>query len=79
MGLLQRRRTKQDARAYAVCLGNKEGADVRDFQNVFFVDKSVTVQADNGAARLPVSCGEGAYVLSGGARTMKGRSANIEM
>jgi hypothetical protein len=68
-----------DARAYAVCLGNKEGADVRDFQNVFFVDKNVTVQADNGAARLPVSCGEGAYVLAGGARTIKGRSANIEM
>jgi hypothetical protein len=70
-----------EARAYAVCLGGgKEGADIRDFQNVYFVDKDVTVKADNGAARLPVSCGgEGAYVLAGGVRTVKGRPANIEM
>jgi hypothetical protein len=69
-----------DARAHAVCLGTKEGIDIRDFQNVYFVDKEVTVKADHGVVRLPVSCGgERAYVLSGGARTVKGRSANIEM
>ena len=69
-----------DARTYAICLGTKEGVDIRDFQNVYFVEKDVTVQADNGAARVPVGCGgAGAYVLSGGARTVKGRSANIEM
>ncbi len=39
-----------DARTYAVCLGTKEGVDIRDFQNVYFVDKDVTVKADNGTA-----------------------------
>ena len=68
-----------EARAYAVCLGAKEGVDIRDFQNVHFVDKDVTVPADNGTARLPVSCGEGSYALAGGARTVKGRAANVEM
>ena len=28
-----------DARAYAVCLGSKEGADIRDYQTVYFVDQ----------------------------------------
>jgi hypothetical protein len=69
-----------EGRTYAVCLGTKEGADIRDFQNVYFVDKQVTVKAENGEARLPISCGsEGSYVLSGGARTVKGRPANVEM
>jgi hypothetical protein len=69
-----------DARTYAICLGTKEGVDIRDFQNVYFVEKDVTVQADNGAVRLAVGCGDaGAYVLSGGSRTVKGRSANVEM
>ena len=69
-----------EARAYAVCLGSKEGVDIRDFQNVYFVDKDVTVKSDSGTARQSVGCGgEGAYVLAGGVRTVKGRSANIEM
>jgi hypothetical protein len=69
-----------DARTYAVCLGAKEGADIRDFKTVYSVEKDVTVPADNGSAREPIGCGtDGAYVLGGGSRTVKGRSANIEM
>lgn len=69
-----------DARAYAVCLGSKEGADIRNFQNVYFASQDVTVAADNGTARQAVSCGgEGSYVLSGGSRTVKGRAANVEI
>ena len=69
-----------NARAYAICLGTKEGVDIRNFQNVYFVAQDVTVKADNGTARQSVGCGDpGSYVLSGGARTVKGRSANVEM
>jgi hypothetical protein len=69
-----------DARAYAVCLGTKDGVDIRNFQSVYFVSQDVTVTADNGTARQSVGCGgAGSYVLSGGSRTMKGRSANVEM
>ena len=72
--------TPADARAYAVCLGSKDGADIRNYQNIYYVGKDVQVVADNGAAKETVSCGgEGAYVLAGGSRTVKGRSANIEM
>ena len=72
--------TPADARAYAVCLGSKEGADIRDFQTIYYVAKDVPVKADNGEAKETVSCGaEGAYVLAGGTRTVKGRSANVEM
>jgi hypothetical protein len=68
-----------EARTYAVCLGSKEGVDIRNFQNISFVERDVTVAPENGVARSAVSCGEGAYVLSGGARTMKGRTANVEV
>ena len=69
-----------DARAYAVCLGSKEGADIRNFQNIHYVAKDVLVQADNGMAKEAVSCGgDGAYVLAGGTRTVKGRGGNVEM
>lgn len=69
-----------DGRAYAVCLGTKEGADIRYFQNVFFASADVTVKADQGVVRQSVPCrDQGAYVLAGGSRTLKGRSANIEM
>ena len=38
------------------------------------------MKADNGEAKEAIGCGgEGAYVLAGGARTVKGRSANVEM
>jgi hypothetical protein len=66
------------ARTYAICLGTKEGADIRDYQTVFTVEKDVPVAADNGTARQAVGCGDGAYVLGGGTHTIKGRSANIE-
>jgi hypothetical protein len=69
-----------DARAYAVCLGTKEGVDIRNFQSVYFVSQDVTVTADNGTARQSVGCGGAdSYVLSGGSRTVKGRSANVEI
>ena len=72
--------TAADARAYAVCLGSKEGADIRNFQNIYYVGKDVLVKAENGEAKEAIGCGsEGAYVLAGGSRTVKGRSANIEM
>lgn len=69
-----------EVRAHAICLGTKEGADIRDFQNVYFASAEVTVKADNGTARQALPCGEaGAYVLAGGARTVKGRSASVEI
>ena len=68
-----------EGRTYAVCLSTKDGADIRNFQSIYFVDKQITVKAENGEARSAVSCGEGGYVLSGGARTVKGRPANVEM
>jgi hypothetical protein len=68
-----------DARAYAVCLGTKEGVDIRDFQKIYFVEDNVTVKADQGTARESVACGQGGYALAGGARTAKGRSGNIEL
>ena len=72
--------TPADARAYAVCLGSKEGADIRNFQNIYYVGKDVLVKAENGEAKEAIGCGsEGAYVLAGGSRTVKGRSANVEM
>jgi hypothetical protein len=71
--------TAADVRAYAVCLGSKEGADIRNFQTIYFVSKDVQVVSDNGAAKETVGCGDGAYVLAGGSRTVKGRAANIEM
>jgi hypothetical protein len=67
-----------DVRAYAVCLGSKEGVDVRNYKNVFFPETEVPVMAENGTARQTVSCGENAYVLSGGSRTTRGRSAMVE-
>jgi hypothetical protein len=68
-----------EGRTYAVCLGTKDGADIRNFQSIYFVDKQITIKAENGEARLPVNCDEGSYVLSGGARTVKGRPANVEL
>jgi hypothetical protein len=68
-----------DARTHAVCLGTKEGVDIRGFQTVYFASQDVTVKADNGAVRQSVGCGEGSYVLSGGSRTVKGRAANVEI
>jgi hypothetical protein len=69
-----------EARAHAVCLGAKEGADIRDFQTVYFVEKDVPVKHSNGVARQSVGCGgDQAYALAGGMRTIRGRMASIEM
>lgn len=68
-----------EGRAYAVCLGTKEGADIRNFQTIQFVDQEVVVKAENGTARQAISCGDGSYVLSGGARTIKGPRGTVEV
>jgi hypothetical protein len=70
-----------DARTYAVCLGPSggEGIDIRDFHSVAFVTKDVPVKFGGGTARESISCGGGSYVLSGGARTFRGRSASVEI
>jgi hypothetical protein len=69
-----------DARIYAVCLGGKEGIDVSAYKYVYFASSDVIVKFGNGAARQSVSCGEkDSYVLAGGARAIKGRSASIEI
>jgi hypothetical protein len=68
-----------DGRAYAVCLGTKEGVDIRNFQTIHFVDQEVLVKAENGTARQTIGCGDGSYVLSGGTRTVKGRRDAVEV
>lgn len=69
-----------DARAYAICLGNKEGVDIHDLKTVYFVTADVAVKPENGTARQAVSCqDQGSYVLGGGARTIKGRSPDVEI
>ena len=69
-----------DARAYAVCLGNNEGVNIRDYKSVFFVSKDVSVKYGGDAARESVGCGrEQSYVIAGGSRTVRGRSAVVEM
>jgi hypothetical protein len=47
-----------DVRAYAICLGGKEGADIRNYQTVYFADTTATVKAGNGVVRQSVGCGE---------------------
>jgi hypothetical protein len=67
-----------DVRAYAICLGNKDGVDIHDFKNVYFAETEVPVKAENGTARQSVGCGANAYVLGGGSRTVRGRTAMVE-
>jgi hypothetical protein len=67
-----------DVRAYAVCLADKDGVDIRNYQNVFFVEADVVVKGDS-TAKQSVGCGDQAYVLSGGSHTTRGRSATVEM
>jgi hypothetical protein len=69
-----------EARAHAVCLGNKDGVDIRGYKNIYFAEADVTVKADQGVVRQSVGCKEqGAYVLAGGMRAARGRSASLEM
>jgi hypothetical protein len=67
-----------DVRAYAICLGNKDGVDIRNLKTIYFASADVAIKADNGTARQSVACGEQAYVLGGGSRTIRGRSASVE-
>jgi len=69
-----------EARAYAVCLGSKDGVDIRGHQTVYFAEADVVVKAENGVARQSVSCRDaGAYVLSGGLRAIRGQRASLEI
>ena len=69
-----------DARVHAVCLGpsSGEGVDIRDARTIYFVTQDVPVKYGT-SARQSVGCGDGGHVLSGGARTFRGRSANVEI
>ena len=68
-------------RTYALCLGpsSGEGIDIRDYHFVYFATKDVPVKFGGGTAKQSVGCGNGAYVLAGGVRTARGRSANVEI
>ncbi len=69
-----------DARTYAVCLGTKEGVDIRDFQNCISSKPGRDGESRQRAPRGNRSvAAQGGYVLAGGMRTVKGRSANVEM
>lgn len=69
-----------EARAHAVCIGTKDGAEMRGSQTVYFAEADVPVKAENGTARQSVSCREqGAYVISGGVRSVRGQRAFLEM
>jgi hypothetical protein len=70
-----------DGRTYAVCLGpsNGEGVDIRDARTVYFATKDVPVKFGGGTAKQSVGCGDGAYVLAGGARTSRGRGVAVEI
>jgi hypothetical protein len=69
-----------DARAYAVCLGGRDGADMRGYQTVYFSEADVTVKSENGVARQSISCrDQGAYVIAGGLRSIRGQRASLEM
>jgi hypothetical protein len=69
-----------EVRAHAVCLGTNEGVNIRDYQTVYFVGKNVTVKYGDAVVRQSVGCGgDPAYVLAGGARTIRGRGASVEM
>jgi hypothetical protein len=69
-----------DARAYAVCLGSKEGVDVGGYKTIYFAEADAPVKYGDGMARQSVSCGDkDSYVLAGGVRAIRGRSASIEV
>jgi hypothetical protein len=68
-----------EARIYALCLGTKEGVDIKNFHSITFAEKDMLVAPDNAVGKTTVPCAEGSYVLAGGSRTYRGRSANVEM
>ena len=46
---------------------------------MYFAEGEALVKADNGTARQSVKCGEDSYILSGGLRSIRGRSASLEL
>jgi hypothetical protein len=69
-----------DARIYTICLSNKDGADIRNYKTVYFAEAQAVVKADNGTTRESVKCGEpDSYIISGGMRSIRGRSASLEL
>src|SRR6185436_13597172 len=62
------------------CIGAKDGVDIRGYQTVYFAEADVVVKAENGVARQSVRCRDpGAYVLAGGLRGIRGKSASLEL
>ena len=69
-----------DARIYTICLSNKDGLDIRSHKTVYFAETEAVVKADNGTIRQTVKCGEpDSYIISGGMRSIRGRSASLEL
>jgi hypothetical protein len=69
-----------DVRTYAICLGTKGGVDIRNHKTVYFAEADAVVKADNGVIRQSVKCSEpDSYAISGGMRSIRGRSASLEM
>jgi hypothetical protein len=68
------------ARIYTICLSNKDGSDIRNHKTVYFAETDAVVKADNGTIRQSVKCGEpDSYIISGGLRSLRGRSASLEI
>jgi hypothetical protein len=69
-----------EARIYTICLSNKDGIDIRNYKTVYFAEADAVVKADNGSIRQSVKCGEAdSYIISGGMRSIRGRSASLEL
>ena len=69
-----------DARIYTICLSSKDGSDIRNHKTVYFAEAEAVVKADNGTIRQSVKCGEpDSYIISGGLRSIRGRSASLEL
>ena len=67
------------ARLYTICLSNKDGSDIRNYKTVYFAEADAVVKADNGMIREQVKCGEDSFIVSGGMRSIRGRSASLEL
>jgi hypothetical protein len=67
------------ARIYTICLSNKDGMDIRNYKTVYFAEAEAVVKADNGTVRQSVKCEPDSYIVSGGMRSIRGRSASLEL
>jgi hypothetical protein len=69
-----------DVRVFGICLGNDEGLSIQDYQNVDFIEATVTVKSGDGAIRQSIGCRNAlARSIAGGARVMRGANAAVEM